>query len=251
MTTPEEVYTIKIKQFEGPFDLLLFFIERDEIDIMNIPISTITSDFLDYIRQLENLNIDVASEFILVAATLMRIKAKMLLPRPELDELGQEIDPRQEIARKLLEYKRFKDVLEDLGTLEETRSKLSDRGNTRLELKTIANKALVDVELESLTLFKLFKSFEQAMNKMKIRQSRPKHLVYKYSYSIEEQKEYIIEKITKHKNTTFEDLFTGLRDRLHCIITFLSVLELINAEEISITNGISINNFILSSSDAA
>ena len=93
MTTPEEVYTIKIKQFEGPFDLLLFFIERDEIDIMNIPISTITSDFLDYIRQLENLNIDVASEFILVAATLMRIKAKMLLPRPELDELGQEIDP--------------------------------------------------------------------------------------------------------------------------------------------------------------
>ena len=102
MNQQEEGYTIKIKQFEGPFDLLLFFIERDEIDILDIPISKITADFLAYIRQLEELNIDVASEFILVAATLMRIKARMLLPRPELDEDGQEIDPREEIARKLL-----------------------------------------------------------------------------------------------------------------------------------------------------
>jgi len=124
MNEQEEGYTIKIKQFEGPFDLLLFFIERDEIDILDIPISKITADFLAYIRQLEELNIDVASEFILVAATLMRIKARMLLPRPELDEDGQEIDPREEIARKLLEYKRFKDIIGDLSSLEVERMQL-------------------------------------------------------------------------------------------------------------------------------
>ena len=82
-------YTIKIQQFEGPFDLLLFFIERDELDIYDIPISKITDDFLSYVREMESMNIDLASEFILVAATLMRIKAKMLLPRKELDEQGK------------------------------------------------------------------------------------------------------------------------------------------------------------------
>ena len=99
-------YTIKIQQFEGPFDLLLFFIERDELDVNNIPISKITEDFLNYIKELEKLNIDIASEFILVAATLMRIKAKLLIPRKEVDEEGNEIDPREELTQKLLEYKK-------------------------------------------------------------------------------------------------------------------------------------------------
>ena len=96
-------YTIKLPQFEGPFDLLLFFIERDELDIYNIPIATITNDFLEYIYSMERLNIDVASEFILVASSLMRIKAKMLLPRRELDEQGNEIDPREELVQRLME----------------------------------------------------------------------------------------------------------------------------------------------------
>ena len=89
-----ETYSIKLPQFEGPFDLLLFFIERDELDIYDIPIFKITTDFLSYIHQMEHLDIELASEFILVAATLMRIKAKMLLPRYEKDEEGNEIDPR-------------------------------------------------------------------------------------------------------------------------------------------------------------
>jgi len=102
----EKVFEIKLPQFEGPFDLLLFFIERDEIDIHNIPISNITNDFLKYIQQMSDLNIELASEFILVAATLMRIKAKMLLPRPELDEEGKEIDPRKDLVERLLLYHR-------------------------------------------------------------------------------------------------------------------------------------------------
>src|SRR5471030_2756667 len=104
-------YQIRISQFEGPFDLLLFFIERDELDIYDIPIYKLTTDFLTYIHQMETLNIEVASEFILVAATLMRIKAKMLLPRRDVDPVtGEEIDPRDELVNRLIEYKKFKEA---------------------------------------------------------------------------------------------------------------------------------------------
>src|SRR5215213_5824070 len=103
-------YQIKLAQFEGPFDLLLFFIERDELDIYNIPITRIINDFLDYIHSGQSVNIELSSEFILFVSTLMRIKAKMLLPRKEIDEQGNEIDPRQELIDKLLEYKRLKEA---------------------------------------------------------------------------------------------------------------------------------------------
>ncbi|MEO8584238.1 MAG: segregation/condensation protein A, partial [Flavitalea sp.] len=103
-------YHIKLQQFEGPFDLLLFFIERDELDIYNIPITKIINDFLDFIHSKDSLNIELSSEFILFISTLMRIKAKMLLPRKELDEQGNEIDPRQELIDKVLEYRRFKEA---------------------------------------------------------------------------------------------------------------------------------------------
>jgi len=240
-----EGYTIKIKQFEGPFDLLLFFIERDELDIMDIPIAKITEDFLAYIKELEELNIDVASEFILVAATLMKIKTKLLLPRPELDEEGNEIDPRQELAQRLLEYKQFKEILDDFQNLAEERSKITGRGNTKAEIQQIAQKALVDIELEALSTYKLFKTFESVMRRLEVRNNRPKHMVYRYNYTLEEQKEYITDKIRNLKKASFETLFEGLRDRLHAIITFLSLLELINSQEITITTGEGINSFYL------
>ena len=97
---------------------MLFFIERDELDIYDIPIAKITNDFLDYIHHLEKLEIEVASDFILFAATLMKIKSRMLIPRPELNESGEEIDPREELIRNLLEYKKYKSVVEELASLE-------------------------------------------------------------------------------------------------------------------------------------
>ena len=117
----DDIYKIKLPQFEGPFDLLLFFIERDELDIYDIPIAQITDEFLRYTHQLDELNIEVASEFILVAATLMRIKAKTLLPRKELDEEGNEIDPREELVQRLIEYKKFKEVTDARRELEADR----------------------------------------------------------------------------------------------------------------------------------
>ena len=119
LNTPS--YQIKLPQFEGPFDLLLFFIERDELDIYNIPITKITEDFLISCIRQDELNIELSSEFILFISTLMRIKAKMLLPRKEVDEQGNEIDPRQELIDKILEYKKFKEASAKLAEMEATR----------------------------------------------------------------------------------------------------------------------------------
>src|SRR5260221_93689 len=130
----EKVFEIKLPQFEGPFDLLLFFIERDELDIYDIPIANITNDFLSYMKQASVMNFELASEFIVVAASLMRIKAKMLLPRKDTDEQGNEIDPRDELVKQLLEYKRYKDILDELHQLEAERSKMYERGNVNTEL---------------------------------------------------------------------------------------------------------------------
>lgn len=240
-------YTIKLQQFEGPFDLLLFFIERDELDINDIPIATITEDFLAYIKELENLNIDVASEFILVAATLMRIKAKMLIPRKELDELGNEIDPREELTRRLLEYKRYKEILDEMRDLESERSIKHNRGNVSKELKQIANKALVDVELESLTLYKLLTTFRRLMEEHEIRGKRTVHRIVKYNYTIEDQQSYIYSRIKKKGRVDFKGLFVGLENRIHCIVTFLGLLELLNLQKISVVQGEGINNFWISS----
>lgn len=238
-------FTIKLTQFEGPFDLLLYFIERDELDINNIPISKITHDFLDYIHQLESLNIDLASEFILVAATLMRIKAKLLLPRREMDEAGNEIDPREELVRKLLEYKRYKSIFDEMRMLEEEASGRIKRGNITDELEELANKALVDAEMENLTLYRLLQVFEQIMDRMNQPEAKINHKVYNYPYSIIGQQQYILDVVRKNKRSHFEDVFVHLENRIHAITTFLGLLELLNQAIIQLVQGEGLNNFYL------
>lgn len=239
-------YTIKLPQFEGPFDLLLFFIERDELDIHDIPVSKITDDFLAYIRQMEALNVDLASEFILVAATLMRIKAKMLIPRKAVDEEGNEIDPRDELVLRLMEYKRYKSILDDMRNLEESRALRNKKGSNAAELRKIAEKALVDVELESITLFKLLKTFERVVTRMEERNKKPPvHRVYNYNYSIHGQQIFILTMVKPGERTTFNSVFKGCKDRMHAIITFLGLLELLNMQKIYCTQGEGINNFWL------
>lgn len=237
-------YTIRLPQFEGPFDLLLFFIERDELDIYNIPIAKITDDFLNYIHQMEELNVDLASEFILVAATLCRIKAKMLIPRKQLDEEGNEIDPREELVSRLLEYKRYKSVLDEMRQLEEERSLRENRGNATRELRKIASVALVDVELESLTLFKLLKTFERLMKRVEEEgKHHVVHTIVRFDYTIAEQQDYILSKIKPGKKADFKNLFLKLENRIHAIVTFLALLELLNMQKITIIQGLGVNNF--------
>ncbi|KXK36611.1 MAG: segregation/condensation protein A [Saprospiraceae bacterium] len=240
-----ESYTIKTQHFEGPFDLLLFFIERDELDIYDIPIAKITNDFLEYIRHLEEMNVDVASEFILMVATLMRIKAKMLIPRKELDAEGNEIDPREELAQKLIEYRRYKSIIDEMSALEEDRHFRHSRGNTSAEIRQIAEKALLDVELESLNLFKLLQTFQQLMRNFEVQQNRPKHQIVKFDYTIEDQQNYIMEKLPKGKKVRFEEVFTAMENRIHAIVTFIALLELLNLQTIALVQGEGINNFWL------
>ncbi len=245
-TANNATYTISLPQFEGPFDLLLFFIERDELDIYDIPISKITEEFLEYTRQIEALDIDLASEFILVAATLMRIKAKMLIPRKELDEAGNEIDPREELVQRLLEYKRYKSVLDEMRAMEEARAIQEKRGNTTKELQQIATKALVDIELESVTLFKLLKTFERMLHNFEDREkSVVVHKVYQYSYTIQDQQRFLIDTVKKEGKTSFQTVFGACKDRIHAIVTFLALLELLNVQTLHIMQGLEMNNFWL------
>jgi len=242
-------YTIKIKHFEGPFDLLLFFIERDELDIYDIPIAKITDDFLSYIREVESMNIDVASEFIVVAATLMRIKARLLLPRKEIDDLGNEIDPRDELVRRLIEYKRYKEVIEQLRSHEDRRGKIVHRGNVTTELQKIANKALVDVELESVTLFKLLKAFSRVMSRFEDSEKQAVHTMVRYQYTVSEQQDMILGTLFKSSKAGFQDMFGRCENRIHAIVTFLALLELLNGQQITITQGLGANNFWISYRD--
>jgi segregation and condensation protein A len=240
----QDTYEIKLPQFEGPFDLLLFFIERDELDIYDIPIFKLTTDFLDFIHKMETLNIEVASEFILVAATLMRIKAKMLLPRKEVDpETGQEIDPRDELVSRLIEYKKFKEATEVMRKLEEDRQNINKRGNALFENKEIADLFETEFEMQSLTMFRLLKSFQTVLDRMAREKNKVVHTVETPAYTISGEKMVLIEKLQSGKPVAFEKIFEGIENRLHAIFAFLSVLELIQEQTVKITIGEGYNNF--------
>ena len=238
-------YNIKIQQFEGPFDLLLFFIERDEIDIQDIPIFTITEEFLSYIRHLEELNIELASEFILFASTLIRIKAKMLIPRKEIDEFGNEIDPRKELIDKILEYKRYKESAEVMKTLEAERMLQFARGNASQDLNAIGETMSEGTEIQSVSLFKLFQSYEKVMKKMQDRLAKPQHVVIKYNYTMEGQRDFLLEWAQREKKIAFERVFQSCETRTHAIFNFLGILELTQQKYLSILVGEGRNNFIL------
>ena len=243
-------YQIKLPQFEGPFDLLLFFIERDELDIYNIPITGIIKDFLDYIHKSEELNIELSSEFILFISTLMRIKAKMLLPRKELDALGNEIDPRLELVNKILEYKRYKEASTQMAEMEAMRMLMVKRGNLQKELSEVGEEAGEGTEIQAISLFKLMKSFERVMQRLYERNNKPQHVVYKYNYTMEGSREYLLNTVREEKNMSFEKLFDHCEDRIHAIFLFLSLLELIQQKWMSILVGEGRNNFIIEYNDA-
>ncbi len=236
-------FEIKLPLFEGPFDLLLFFIERDELDIYDIPISQVTNDFLDYLHHLEEMNIEVASEFILVAATLMRIKAKMLLPRPVLDDEGNEIDPRDELVKHLLEYKKYKSIIEDLSALEGERQQLERRGNIVREIRGLSEKANVDWEMQDLDLYKLLKVFQKVVARYEDEQNKPTHKVVQYPYTIQGQRKHLLNFLTAKKKLSFTDILDDNPVKIAAIFNFLAILELLQARIITLSLGEGFNNF--------
>lgn len=236
-------FEIKLPLFEGPFDLMLFFIERDELDIYDIPIAKITNDFLDYIHHLEKLEIEIASDFILFAATLMKIKSRMLIPRPELNESGQEVDPREELIRNLLEYKKYKSVVEDLASLELEQLSKEKRGNLISELELLSKLEDVEAEMQHVDLYKLLKVFQRTMSRMASRVDETMHTIIQYPYTIEQQKDFVLEKLSFKNQVHFTDFISFQPDKIFVIYTFLAILELLQLSQVTIVIGEGYNNF--------
>ncbi|MDI9357810.1 MAG: segregation/condensation protein A [Phycisphaerales bacterium] len=241
----KETYLIKLHDFEGSFDLLLFFIERDKLDILNIPIAKITNDFLDYIHQQQQLNIELSSDFILFAADLIRIKAKVLLPRKELDEQGNEINPAEELGKRVLAYKRFKEIAQQLGDKEYLRLLIAKRGNIQEEFNKILELAGEGTEIQSITLFKLMNTFTKVMERMKLEKTKVRHTVVQYNYTMEECRETLSKFIEFEKTVSFEKIFYMSENKVHAIFMFLSLLELVQQRMINIAIGVGRNNFII------
>lgn len=222
---------------------MLFFIERDELDIYDIPISKITNDFLDYVHHMEQMEMEVASDFILFAATLMKIKSRMLLPRPELNEDGEEIDPREELIRNLLEYKKYKSVIEELSSMEGEEMSKQKRGNIAAELKALSKVDDVDAEMQDMDLYKMLKVFQRTMAKMAARVDETKHTVIQYPYTIAQQKDFVLEKISFKKKVPFDEFISYKPDKIFVIYTFLAILELLQLSLVTIIIGDGFNNF--------
>jgi segregation and condensation protein A len=233
------MYKIKLNQFEGPLDLLLFFIKRDELDIYDIPISKITSEFMSYLHMMEQLDLEVAGEFLLMAATLMQIKVRMLLPR-EVDNQGEEIDPRMDLVNALLEYKRYKEMAEELQIMESEQRKIFFRGYFEADKKEKVEN--VERLLKNITIYDLLKAFKKVLMD---RKEEPVHQIEKFSVTIDEQIEFILSKIARQEYIHFLDLVKGMREKLRIIVTFIAMLELIKLGAIGLQETENFNDFVI------
>ena len=233
------MYKIKLEHFEGPLDLLLFFIKRDEINIYDIPISKITKEFLDYVNFIKFLDLETAGEFILMASTLMHIKARMLLPK-EYDEKGEEIDPRADLVKALLEYKRYKEMSEELSFFESAQRKISFRGNFSQDVSNPPDN--FETLLGNVTVYDIAKVFKRIIEGIK---NKPVHHVRKINISISDQIDFILNKLEQFSQIHFLSLVEGIKQKIIVIITFIAILELVKSKKIIIKFYNTYNDFLI------
>ena len=221
------MYRVQLQDFEGPLDLLLFFIRRDEIDIFDIPIAHIADEFLEHVRRLETVDLDGVADFILMAALLIELKVKMLLPRPVLDEGGEQVDPRQDLVDRLVDYMRYKEVAEDLAALQDERASLFTRGDA-YELPT---KDADDTPYADMTLGDLVMAFGRVLSEMA---EGPNLVVETPRVTVEKQRIFIRDALQRQRRVAFAEL---VRDtsKTFMITTFLAVLEMAQLGEIWLT----------------
>lgn len=223
------MYRVKLTDFEGPLDLLLFFIKRDELDIYDIPIAKITKEFLEYLQYLQELDLDIAGEFIVTAAELMQIKAQMLLPRPEGED-EEEFDPRAELVRRLLEYKRWKEMAEELERMQNHQRRLAYRGNYEHDPKTYESNGEDDF-IRDVTLFDLIAAFQFAVNKMP---RKFVHEIEKLNVTVDEQIEFLLNLFNEKDEVSFYDIALAMTEKIRIVVTFLALLELMKAKVVAI-----------------
>ncbi len=221
-------YTVKLLDFEGPLDLLLFFIKRDELDIYDIPIARITKEFLEYIHYMQQLDLEIAGEFLVMAAELMQIKVKMLLP-PEPGK-EEEADPRTHLVERLVEYKRYKEMSEEMKKCEDEQMKVNYRGYHSADEHVIEEETGDDL-IRDVTFFDLIASFKFAMDRM------PKKLIHeiqKINVTVEDQILYIEDFFSRRSEATFYEMVKEFRERIRIIVTFLALLEVIRSKKLII-----------------
>lgn len=220
----QDAYRVRLPNFEGPLDLLCFLIKKEELDIYDIPIALITRQYLDYINLMRELDLEVAGEFILMAATLIQIKVKMLLPRaPEEEE--EEEDPRADLVRQLLEYRRYKEVAESLVTIDERQSRIFHRSYFEWQ-KPFRTKEVV---LKDMTMFDLLAAFKDVLD------NAPKlsyHEIAPIGTTIEEQADRILKSLGGRDHILFRDLMASVGERIVMVVTFIAILELIKRKRI-------------------
>lgn len=225
------LHTLHLEKFEGPFDLLLFLIHKHEVDIYDIPIAEITSQFINYVDRSEQINIVYAGEFIDMVATLMKIKAAMLLPSAHNED--EEIqDPRTELVQRLIEYKRFKEAARDLEDLEKNHEWIKSRSYFKY-LKQFHHELIEEDSnpLSDLTLYDLIKAFRRVIDSMpKITE----HEVRKITVTIEEQSNRIRNYLAKEKVLYFSKLMKEAEEKIYVVVSFVSILELTKAREIDL-----------------
>ena len=217
------IYKIQLEKFEGPLDLLLYFIKRDELDIYDIPISKITKDFISTINEWKRLNLMVAGEFIVMASTLMRIKARMMIPRVEVNEEGENIDPRTELMQRLIDYKRFRDASDILNRMALENNKQFKRQSI-LSIISKKDDEGLDAFFKDVSLFDLARLFKNVMDEKPV--LSPFEL-NKEPIKLEKQKELILNYFDGEARLSFNSILCNLKTRLEVIVTFLAILDLV------------------------
>jgi segregation and condensation protein A len=222
-----EAYPVRLQNFEGPLDLLLHLIKRNEVSIYDIPIALVTSQYLDYIDLMQELNLDVAGEFLVMAATLIHIKSRMLLPRPDPAQEDPEEDPREALMRRLLEHQKFKAAAELLHERETIRSAQWTRPDGPIaEIAGEAPEPEVEVDL-----FSLITAFRTVVERAR---ARPKVYLPSEQIPIEERIEQLLSRLSETEACGFEDLFEDMQSRAGLVVTFLAILEMIRLKLIRV-----------------
>ncbi len=233
------MYKIKLQQFEGPLDLLLFFIKRDELNIYDIPISRITKEFMEYLNLMKMLDLEVAGDFILMATTLMQIKVRMLLPR-EVNEKGEEIDPRADLIKALLEYKRYKEMSEEFLIMEANQRRVFNRGNFEADYKEAPPE--YDVLLKNISIYDLLKAFKKVL----VEKPKPVvHEIKKIPVTIEQQIDFILSLFEGREEVPFLMIVQDMEEKIKIIITFIALLELVKMNKIGLKESEVFNDFVI------
>lgn len=220
-------YPVRLASFEGPLDLLLHLIRKHEVDIYDIPIALITQQYLEYLDLLAELNLDLAGEFLVMAATLIHIKSRTLLPRPAPDQEDPEEDPREALVRRLLEHQRFKAAAELLHEKEIQRSAQWGRPDGRVaEMVGEAPEPEVEVDL-----FSLMAAFRQVLERAR---KRPRVLLPPEQISIEARIEQLMDRLAETEACGFDELFADVQTRSGMIVTFLALLEMIRLKRVRV-----------------